>query len=99
MRTIASEYMQHTSDACHNLTLCLLYYMCGVQVQYTCIDNEMHWFCSWAASNSIFDTDEIYDRVLIKKNVKKCMYNVKTRMKLNSYTVTHSLNHISDFIC
>ena len=29
------------------------HYTCGVQVQYICTDNEMHWFCSWAASSSI----------------------------------------------
>ena len=41
---IASEHTQHMSDACHELTLGLSHYTCGVQVQYT---------CSWAATNSI----------------------------------------------
>ena len=33
MCTIASEHTQHTSDACHKLTLGLPHYTCGVQVQ------------------------------------------------------------------
>ena len=33
MSAIASEQMQHTSDACHELTLGFSQYTCGVQVQ------------------------------------------------------------------
>ena len=33
VHTIASEHMQHKSDACYKLTLGLPHYTCGVQVQ------------------------------------------------------------------
>ena len=33
MHTITSEHTQHTSDTCHELTLGLPHYTCGIQVQ------------------------------------------------------------------
>ena len=50
MHMIANEHTQHTSDA-----LGLPHYTYGVLVQHMYIytDNEIHRFCSWAASNNI----------------------------------------------
>ena len=53
MRMIVSEHTRHSNDAHHKFTLGLPHYMCGVQVQWIHIDNEMHRFCSLTASSSI----------------------------------------------
>ena len=62
----ANEHTQHMNDAHYKLTFGLPYYTCAVhvcctRVLYTCavqvqqihMDNEMHRFCSYAASNNI----------------------------------------------
>ena len=49
----ASEHMRHKSDASHELTLGLPHYMYGVQVQQLHIGDEMHRFCSQAASSYV----------------------------------------------
>ena len=45
----ASEHMWHTGDACHELALSLPHQTCHVHT-HNIIVNEMHGFCSWAAS-------------------------------------------------
>ena len=50
---IGSEHTLYSSDAHHKFTLGLPHYMCGVQVQWIRVDNEMHRFCRLTASSSI----------------------------------------------
>ena len=69
MHTITSEHKLYTSDASYELTLGLPHYTYGVQVQYTHIDNEMHRFCSWVASNSILTLTNSYMVMSLLMNI------------------------------
>ena len=46
MCTWASEDMQHTRGACHELTLGLPHYTCGVATGSVAVGNEMQLLCS-----------------------------------------------------
>ena len=46
MRTWASERMQYTTDAHHELTLALPHYTCGVATGTVAVGSEMQLFCS-----------------------------------------------------
>ena len=61
--------------------------------RYVYIDNEMHWFCSWAASNKKYMAMSLFI------NTWKHMYNVETGVKLFSYVAACPLNHISYIMC
>ena len=46
MRTRDSKHTRHTRDACHELSLGLPHYMCGVTTGTVAVGNEVQLLCS-----------------------------------------------------
>ena len=86
----------HDTQVMYITNLHLVYHTTHVVYRYTrdvYIDNKMHWFCIWAASTSILPLTK-YMGLPLLTNMWKFTYIVETRIKLNSYVATCSMNHI-----
>ena len=85
MHIMSSDLVCHTTHVVYRYS------------RYIRIDNEMHWFCGWAASNSVSPLTK-YVGLSLLINMWRYMYYVETRVRLNSYVATCSLNNTSYFI-